>query len=163
MVLPILLCFVFYTQHIQAENPISLSFNELQSIPTHKKNAIQQGTRISISGFLYHTSEGQWILSPHAHLKSCCIGALDKVREQIVIDFASEPSHVPRGRVITLEGLLNLPSQEDQLSADKVQISLHNATWNDSKPKLPLSLLVGFGASLCIVTWMLMRKRQAKL
>ena len=105
MFFAILLCFFFQFPGLFAENPICLSFNELQSLTPEKMAEIHNGHPVSMRGFLYQIPQGAWILSSEPNLKSCCLGSPHRVKEQIAVSFESPPPLPPQGQVITLEGI----------------------------------------------------------
>lgn len=58
----------------------------------------------ALRGFLYQDSQGQWILSDVANLKSCCINVPAKAAQQVLL----EGNLLPTSRVITVKGTLQI-------------------------------------------------------
>lgn len=85
----------------------ALSFLQLQS----KNPQDYHDKEVVIRGFIFQTSEGRMILAGEPNVKSCCLGAPEKIRQQIVLDgdiseFKSNSIVMIEGRfVVTPEGL----------------------------------------------------------
>ncbi len=86
------LLFIFYVLPACAE--VKLTLDNLAEGP-HQQT-------VTVRGFLYQTSSGNWVLASDPGLKSCCIGAQNRVERQIFIE-GNVGSPTP-GRVYTLEG-----------------------------------------------------------
>ncbi|PJD97289.1 MAG: hypothetical protein CK425_04010 [Parachlamydia sp.] len=74
---------------------------------------------IKIRGFLYQTSDKQWVLAAEPNLKSCCIGK--KFAQQIFLDKFQTPSSFHA--VVEMTGLLTV---ETSSSGQKIYV-LKNA------------------------------------
>lgn len=121
MFFPILFCLIFQFSYLGAENPISLSFSELQTIK------IENNRYVSLRGFLYKNEQGEWILASQPNLKSCCLGTSHKAKEQIAVSFESLPSLPSKGQAITLEGFLVYAAPSDPHGQEKALYRLEKA------------------------------------
>lgn len=90
-----------------------LTFYELAQIQNTQKP-------IKIRGFLYQTSDAQWILAAEPNLKSCCIGK--KITQQIFLDNFHTPS--PFNTVVEMAGLLSV---ETSSSGQKIYVLKNSA------------------------------------
>lgn len=78
--------------------PSFISFNDLSTCDHDKKT-------IQIRGFAYKKTDGQWILSPDPALKSCCVGAALKAKEQIFLSGNFAP--LSEAQAIVVQGNLH--------------------------------------------------------
>lgn len=93
---------------------------------------------VLMRGFTYQTSSGQWILSPDPHLKSCCVGATAKAKEQVLLfgDFTS----LPKAVAVVVQGHWHIRSGQKT----KVYV-LENAALVDNAPFPFATVAVGLG------------------
>lgn len=98
-----------------------------------------------LKGFAYQTAAGQWILSPHPGLRSCCVGSAEKAGEQVILSGAFGP--LPKGQVITVEGRLSVnPGQErGRYTLEDTTIVTKEAAshWYTTGTALGLLLVIG--------------------
>lgn len=62
-----------------------------------------EGKEISIKGFYYETKRGESYLASQPNLKSCCLGSIDKLDRQILLE---KKIIVPKSKVVSLRGVL---------------------------------------------------------
>lgn len=94
----LLACFMFLS--ILLEGSEALSFNDLILHDTSQSSYHHR--EVKIRGFLYYTQEKGWILAPEPNLKSCCLGNLEKINQQI---FVSEmPTLKQSNQAVVVEG-----------------------------------------------------------
>lgn len=67
--------------------------------------------RIQVRGFWYPLSENQGVLAPYPHLKSCCIGSLPSLGDQIFV--TGEVNQIATKQPVTLQGLFKIAPQYD--------------------------------------------------
>lgn len=106
----LLLISYFFCFYLSSEEKV-LTFKQLKKaeifILDNNKPALidyfkdYQNKVIKIRGFLYKSSDGDWILSPEPHLKSCCVGVSKNNLNQIYVTLKSE---VDTDRAVDLVG-----------------------------------------------------------
>jgi hypothetical protein len=101
----ILLFLLFEMASLDAENPVFLSFYELESFDAEPAQNRGNHRRVNVRGFLYPTLDNQWILSSEPQLKSCCAGSIHKADQQIFIYFDPLESPPMSKQAITIEGV----------------------------------------------------------
>lgn len=73
------LLFLFFSFGLCSQEPVKVAFHQLKNAnPYHQQKVI-------IRGFLYSGTDGRWILSPEPNLRSCCVGASQKVSQHIFL------------------------------------------------------------------------------
>lgn len=100
--------------YCMAESPLEVSFHQLTHLATQPNEAKHlDGQVIKIRGFIYETKEGQFILAAQPDLKSCCVGAPNKLQEQLLLE--GPLSEIPKQQFITLEGVFKIEEKQGYL------------------------------------------------
>lgn len=62
-----------------------------------------EGKEVSIKGFYYESNRGDSFLASQPNLKSCCVGSIDKLDRQVLLE-----GHfvVPKSKAVTFRGIL---------------------------------------------------------
>lgn len=150
-------------------SPPTLSTRDLLGLPDHynressiqelKRNLVSYDQReVYLRGFLYQTAGKQWVLAAEPDLKSCCIGATDKVAQQVFLegDFAQHPS----SRAMLLQGTFHVEPRWNEMGMLVQLYRMENARvvphsqWPITVLAL-CALLVGGGTFL----WILVRRQ----
>lgn len=80
--------------------------------------------KVTARGFLYQGTNGEWILSPEAHLKSCCIKSPAKISEQILLEGNGLS---PATRAVSVTGSIKV--QDGRLYLTEAEIEPLSLTW----------------------------------
>lgn len=100
--------------------------------------------KCQVSGFLYKSIEGQYILSQESQLKSCCIGSKSKINSQIVCSgFLDDALN---------KGVINLSGTLDQEQGQFVLRECHIV----EKKRFPIKTLL---MSSIAILFFILRKR----
>ncbi len=70
----------------------------------HALTPLDETSQVELKGFLYKTESGKWVLAKNPNLKHCCIGKIERDKEQVFLD--QEFDYAPLSRVVTLKGIL---------------------------------------------------------
>lgn len=103
------LCFVFpevvygeeiVTFEMLSNHSLNPSFYELED------------KEISIKGFYYESNRGESYLASQPNLKSCCVGSIDKLDRQVLLE---KHFILPKSKAVTLRGVLKTsPTYNEQ-------------------------------------------------
>ncbi len=130
---------------------INLSFQQFDStttsenIPLALKQAHQH--HVSIRGFLYQGSNGQWILAAEPNLKTCCIGSKDKISKQIAV---TGNGLKPSSGAVLIQGEFLVAPLMDATGSLMQLYVLKNAQRLQPKTQWSLFNMVLAGIALCI-------------
>jgi hypothetical protein len=93
---------VFQSVSAIAEIP-KLSFSLLeQSTLTHPFNDYHD-QEVEVRGFFYEGKDGRHVLASQPNLKSCCVGSVNKILNQIVL--LGVVPEIPQQRVVSMMGV----------------------------------------------------------
>lgn len=126
----LLLIFLFWNTLLIAQEPSSLSF---QQIKENFSPSLYEEKQVTIRGFYYQTADGHHFLADQPNLKSCCVGSEKKKKEQIQLISAIAPKST--FKAITVRGDFNFDSDSKQIFLDNPSIvpdtntSISQLTW----------------------------------
>lgn len=142
--------FIFWSSLLLADNPVSLSFQEIKN---HFDSSAYDHQRVAVRGFYYQTESGEQLLAEQPNLKSCCVGSKKKEKEQIrLIGEISPPS---KARAITVEG-------DFSFNRDSKQITLNNSIILADAHSSPSSFLCAAIAIFLFLTTAVLIKKLRK-
>ena len=124
---------LLYLLHISCSlyGSINFPFVEITNDPTPLEKAkFYDLQEITVRGFLYQTSEGQWILSTEPNLKTCCVGSKQKAHKQIALEKSFEG--IKADHVIALKGKFNIQDEAHPFLLTNVlieKIPEYNPPW----------------------------------
>jgi hypothetical protein len=118
--------------------------------------------QVTLRGFIYHSSDGRWILSSQPDLKTCCVGSPSKALSQVIVEGNSQFGATDR--VIALRGTLQIRPEYDDDNALKALFYLTNAEIAappDDTSTFPLVLIFGIVCAIAVflVSLRLIRKQ----
>lgn len=85
---------------------------------------------VTMRGFIYPVSEGQFILAGEPHLKSCCVGAAHHQQRQVIL--RGPFGAVSPAQAVTITGQLHVHSQEGEniyFSFENPSLLLRPTSW----------------------------------
>jgi hypothetical protein len=160
-----LCCFVLflgaiYNGEAEASETILLPFFEL-SQQKDDESALKFAQQfhqkpVSITGFLYQTTEGGWILDTQPHLKSCCVSSKQRSFKQIHIsglfDHLAQTQTQTQTQSIQLSGEFMILSNKESLPLPVKEFHLFNAMIISDHNRLSLLSILTFivMAAVCI-------------
>jgi hypothetical protein len=102
-------------------------------------------SQVTLKGFLYQTNEGQWILYKNPHLKSCCVGRIDR-DSPIFLEgdfsiYSKQQLMTVKGRLRTELAFLQNSLYEKKLLSE-IEIS--------EQKSFPIYSFLILGSALCI-------------
>lgn len=103
-----------------------LTWSDIKEASCHLSEPSQwQNAEVSLTGFAYRSSTGQWVLAESPNVRSCCVAAASKVLEQVALDGAFDASLDKK--LITVEGNFHI---DPELSSSALQrvFTLQNAS-----------------------------------
>ena len=108
--------------------PKSLTFLELSKIDSldEAKESLH-AKEVKIRGFVYQTSDGRVILAGKPDLRTCCVGSVLNVWQQIALDVPAED--IPAGQAVTVEGWLHVNPIYDSQNNLKQVFSLYKTRY----------------------------------
>lgn len=100
-----LLSLIFFlgvaASNLQAKDFKELSFN------AWSVNQIVDGETIKIRGFLTQKENGQWYLSNHPHIDSCCLGVMSKDKKSLYLENFKAPDSFDSSKVYPIVGKIH--------------------------------------------------------
>jgi hypothetical protein len=112
---------------------------------------LKPNEKIELRGFLFQDKDGKWFLSEEPDLKSCCVGANNKIQKQVLLsgNFESQSSN----QAVTIIGKAIL----DPLTG---QLYLENPSLVPNK-KIPFTSLIIISSAIIFLFLLFLRKRRS--
>lgn len=108
---------------------------------------------VQLRGFLYQTKEGFWILSKEPQLKSCCVGAKEKVMEQVFLS-GDLAGHYSPATVVDVTGILTVNPLYSESGEVLQYYQLQNAVIQNKEINVPVWEWVGSICFVAVMVWL---------
>jgi hypothetical protein len=116
---------------------LTINFQQLSDVDNNTSFHQQE---VEIKGFLYCNAKQQWILASEPNLKTCCVGSVQKISQQIFLDRAF--SEVTTGQAVAMQGVLLVQPVKNNQNEVVQLYHLHNASLIVKEPSWALLTIV---------------------
>lgn len=158
--------------HGEESSPTPLSFHHLDNLQDYlqKDASVQLLQRqmanvdqqhVEIKGFIYQSSDHQWILAAEPNLKTCCIGTSNKIARQILLSGNIE--NPPINQAVTVKGqfLIDPKWNNDGVLTQLYRIDQAKISQDKSWPISSITLSAIGMASILLITILTRKKSPA--
>lgn len=158
-------CILLFAGMLSADEPKQLSFHLLTGLDDRlsQQVAVQELQKdlapyhqhqVIIKGFLYSSSNHQWILASEPNLKSCCVASSEKISQQLMLadNFAGTSSNraINVSGIFMIDPIWNQQGQLIQLYRLSDASIVKNDSWSLSKVAFAAIGLFGLAALIAL-------------
>ena len=123
--------------------------------------SLYHAREVTIRGFIYQSADQRWILASEPNLKTCCVGSMHKIWQQIIVE--GEFESFPSNQVVKLAGKLQVDPVWDNKQSLKQVFRLENAQIVQEYHHYNWLLLSGLAIGLLALAFFALRLNHRKI